>query len=125
MTIMREQAKLLYELTDDAFRVVSLSGATLILAELVKPGFVSAIVDLNLVVIACIVIFILRISITDRGIVPRFKRIYTGIVLAFDAILLWTYISLQFKNYLLGLLLLGVLAMLVIATVYYDRRRYY
>ncbi len=125
MAVMKEQAKLLYELIDDAFRVVSLSGATLILAELLKPGFVSAIVDLNLVVITGILFFMLRIAIAHHVVVHRFKKIYTGIVLAFDALLLWMYISLQFKNYLLGLLLLGVLAMLMTATVHYDRRRYY
>ena len=125
MTMVREQSKLLYELIDDAFRVVSLSGATLILAELLKPGFVSAIVDLNLVVVAWVIIFILRIAFAHHVVVHRFKKIYTGIVLAFDSILLWMYISLQFKNYLLGLLLLGVMTMLAIATVHYDRRRYY
>ena len=125
MTIMREQTKLLYELIDDAFRVVSLSGATLILAELIKPGFVSAIVDLNLVVSTGILFFMLRIAFAHHVVAHRFKKIYTGIVLAFDAILLWMYISLQFKNYLLGLLLPGVLAMLVIAMVHYDRRHYY
>lgn len=114
-------------LLGDIALVVWLSLPTLLLIELLEPGFVSNLLDITSLAIVAIFIGIVYLCTQSKTReLASFQYWYTGACIVFDSILLLVLMALQPRHLLLVLVVLVATILFSISIFFlYDRRRHH
>lgn len=92
---------------------------TALLLELNRPGLVSALIDINIMVIVVMLSFVALVVVPGACIVQTRQRIsYIAVFIGIDMYLMFQHITLQANNLLLGLVLAVLLTLVLSLSLY-------